>query len=349
MKSIKNWVSFVVTCLVLVYCFVHVSYMQRGYTRLMDFYECEENTIDVVFVGTSVTFSSFMPMEAWNNYGMAAFDYCTNVQFENALRYSIRDVLKTQNPRLIMIDVAPYLSQHYAGAWEDEKDQKLYISYNVDSKKYSMDRFRLLLEIISDIPSRNKLDSFLYYWFDICRYHTNKLSIQQFNNSCHSAVRGYGYLRRNEGSSIDVEKLVWDDGTEIALGEKHEEYLMLLIDEVQRCDCDVVFYCAPILFEDCQRFQRKNYIKRILEENGQIFWDFTTNIKDLDFDYEKDFWGRDHFDSLGAEKVTELLCQKILANYDIPDRRGDKRYEAWDRDYLEWIELKQEYNDIDNE
>lgn len=59
-----------------------------------------------------------------------------------------------------MIDVAPYLSQHYAGAWEDEKDQKLYISYNVDSKKYSMDRFRLLLEIISDIPSKNKLDSF---------------------------------------------------------------------------------------------------------------------------------------------------------------------------------------------
>lgn len=66
-----------------------------GYTRLMDFYECEKNTIDVVLVGTSVTFLSYMPMEAWNNYGMAAFDYCTNVQFENALRYSIRDVLKT--------------------------------------------------------------------------------------------------------------------------------------------------------------------------------------------------------------------------------------------------------------
>lgn len=59
MKKIYRMVCLAAGLALTGYLFIQVSYMHRGYTRLMGFYGMEENTIDVVFVGTSVTFSSF--------------------------------------------------------------------------------------------------------------------------------------------------------------------------------------------------------------------------------------------------------------------------------------------------
>ena len=89
-RRVKKRLAVLLTCLLqaalLLFCVVHLTYMRRAYTRLSGFYALPKNTADVAFVGDSVTFSSFMPMEAFQNDGIAAANYCTNMMFENALR-----------------------------------------------------------------------------------------------------------------------------------------------------------------------------------------------------------------------------------------------------------------------
>ncbi len=340
MKKIYRIVCLIMTVILTGYLFVCISYMHRGYTRLMGFYGLEDNTADVVFIGTSVTFSSFMPMEAWNEYGMAAYDYCTNVQFENSLRHSVKEVMKTQTPQLLMIDIAPFLRNHRAGRYPE------YIDYNIDSMKYSLNRLALVYEINQEIEG--DFFSFLNYYFDINRYHTNTASVKQLNNSCNDVNRGYGYLEKNGGAALDTLSLVQDDGSEVPLEGYDETYFRELLKELGELDCDVVFYCGPVLFVMVEEYGHKNYIKRVVEESGYVFWDFSTELDQVGLDYENDFWSHDHFDSLGAEKVTKYLAEKILASYDIPDRRNDERYEGWHEDYLQWITLKAEYNGQDH-
>lgn len=348
MKKIYCIVCFVVSVVFIGYLFIHVSYMYRGYTRLMGFYGLEDNTVDVAFIGTSVTFSSFMPMEAWNEYGIAAYDYCTNVQFENSMRHSIKEVLKTQSPRLIMIDIAPFMFQHSAGTVENT-DRDQFIRCNIDSIPYSLNRLQLIQEINHEIEG--DIYSFLYYNFDMCRYHANTPSWQQYNNAYNDVNRGYGYLSKNGGAVVDFSNLLYDDGSEKSLAGYHEGYFTDLLSYVDQLECEVVFYCAPVIFEgsDTEACARKNYMKRIVEERGYIFWDLSTELETIGLDHENDFWNRNHFDSLGAEKVTGYLSRKILESYDIPDRRNDAKYDNWNEDYLNWILLKEKYNAGDKE
>ena len=350
MKRLYRVICLVLTIVFTGYLFVHVSYMHRGYTRLMGFYGLKDNTIDVAFVGTSITFSSFMPMEAWNEYGMAAYDYCTNVQLENALRYSVREVMKTQSPKLIMIDVCPFIEQHSVNGVKDEAVKELWIKYNVDSMKYSVNRTQLIYEI--NRGTKGDIYSFFYYVFDISRYHTNLPSLKQYNNAYNDVNRGYGYLGRNGGAALDISTFAYDDGSEEAFEGYHEEYLEDLLSDIDELDCEVVFYCGPVIFIDSEGFHqyaRKNYIKRIVEERGYTFWDLTTEVESIGLDYDKDFWCCDHFDSLGAEKVTKYLSKMIIEAYDIPDRRNDMRYASWNEDYQTWLIMKEEYNEQDKE
>ncbi len=345
MRKAKRLIGLILSVVITAYLFVHVSYMYRGYYRLMSFYGIEDNTLDVVLVGTSITFSSFMPMEAWEQYGMAACDYCTNVHFENSLRYSVREVMKTQNPKLIMIDIAPFYRDHYGGTKEwDDDFRKLCIKYNLDSMKYSFDRALLAKEITRD--SGGNLYDYLYYFFDITRYHTNTPSRQQYDNALHDAGRGYEHLKRSS-NSVDEASLLEDDGSEMPLEEHQQEYLRLLIDEVDKLDCDVVFFCSPVLFNDSTCLMRKNYIGRIVSEAGYPFWDLSKDVGELGLDYNTDFWSLDHYDCLGAEKVTPYIAQKIKENYEIPDRRKDPAYSNWHDDYQEWINIKEKYRDKD--
>lgn len=335
----------VIAILITGYLFIHVSYAHRGYARLMGFYDLKKDSVDVVFVGTSVTFSSFMPMEAWNQYGMVACNYCTNVQFENSLRYSVREVMKTQSPQLMLIDIAPFMYEHdvtYAYAHEPS-NAELFAKYNIDSMKYSMDRLALTSEIVRDMDG-SFLDLFFHYFFDIYRYHEKMPIADQWDNAVNDVSRGYGYLPKNGGAVFDAAAFPVDDGSEKALEGHHAEYFQNLLKEVSRLDCDVVFFCAPVYFAGNDEFARKNYVKRVVEEQGYTFWDCSKDVAEIQLDPSTDFWSYDHFDSLGAEKVTHYLAERIVNSYDIPDRRGDAAYANWTEDYQTWQALKDGYN-----
>jgi hypothetical protein len=62
-----------------------------------------------------------------------------------------------------------------------------------------------------------------------------------------------------------------------------------------------------------------------IEEHGFTFADFSNDIDKIGIDHKTDLWNVNHFDALGSEKVTKYLCEYLVNNYDIPDRRGDAR------------------------
>ena len=62
-RKLRRLVSAILTLLLFVYLFVHISYTYRGYEMQTEFYGIPKNSLDVVFFGTSITFSGILPME----------------------------------------------------------------------------------------------------------------------------------------------------------------------------------------------------------------------------------------------------------------------------------------------
>ena len=351
-RRVKKRLAVLLTCLLqaalLLFCVVHLTYMRRAYTRLSGFYALPKNTADVVFVGDSVTFSSFMPMEAFQNEGIAAANYCTNMMFENALRYSLADVQRTQHPKVILVDIAPFLSEHWAGneSWS-EQDRDLYISYNLDSRNYTPDRLSLVYEITRD--RKGSPADALYYFFDLSRCHDNPPDLARWNNQEKDITRGYGYLVRNGMRQFSPEELCPDDGSITPLKDQEQRYLDQLLETAKTMEAEVVFYTAPVYYRESSQVGRKNYVKNYIEQKGFLFVDFSGDKEAIGLDLAEDFWSPDHFDSLGALKVTKHFSEYLKTHFTLPDRREDPAYADWAADLHAWQTQLQDWTRSDSQ
>ena len=135
--TVKRCISAVLFLALFAWLFIHVSYMVRGdlaHTRnnLSGYYDLDKNSMDVVFVGTSGTFSAFSPMEAWEKYGFASYNFCINVLAMEAMANAVHEAMKTQSPEVLVIDIYPFIVSHSMDMMEEYM-----VRYNTDGYHYS--------------------------------------------------------------------------------------------------------------------------------------------------------------------------------------------------------------------
>ena len=328
---------------------VQLSYIHRGYDRMMRFYGLPEQSLDAVVVGTSSTFTSFMPMEVWNEAGIASAVAATNMQFEGTLPFSIREIRKYQTPKIWIIDLMPFIRGHYAGqeAW-NSGDRNLNIRYNVDSMRWSKNRMELIHEICSDYGLGLREE--IYYNFDLARYHMTKAELSRFNNAVRDLNYGYQHLQKEGGEPFDVtamtertEKETPLDGTEL----KNLDRLFEEAEFLKQGGAEVVFLFQPFWFESEDEAGRKTWLCRILSEKGFRFWDLTEEKEKAGLDPEEDFRDFLPFDSLGSMKSTRLISERLRQEFPLPDHRQDPAYASWNADYPQWAELRGGYLNVD--
>ena len=331
------------------FLFIQLSYIHRGYDRMMRFYGLPENRLDAVVVGTSSTFTSFMPMEAWNREGIASAVCATNMQFEGTLPHTLREIRKYQVPKLWVIDLMPFIRGHYAGfsGW-NEGDRNLNIRYNVDSMRWSLNRTALIHEICEDFGLGLKEE--LYYNFDAARYHMTRPDLSHFNNAVRDLNYGFQHLQKEGGEPFDPAGMVAGTEKECAPGETELKNLEKLLSEAEKLrgeGAEVVFLCQPVWFETEDEAGRKNYLCRVCGERGFAVWDLTEEREAAGLDPAADYRDFLHFDSLGSLKVTELILGRMKKTGLLPDRRQDPEYASWNADFAAWSELRGGYLNVD--
>lgn len=65
----------------------------------------EEKELDVVFVGGSSTLVYWQPLKAWHEFGFTSYNYSTNSNQAENIKYYIKDILKTNSPELFEVDL----------------------------------------------------------------------------------------------------------------------------------------------------------------------------------------------------------------------------------------------------
>lgn len=318
--------------------FIQISYLSRKdiahTTRIRaGFYALKKNSLDVCIVGTSGTFSAYCPMQAWNDYGFTSYNFCVNCMGSDTFVYALKEVLKTQKPEVIMIDVYPFVI-HQRVANMTSKDVEYMVRYNTDGYRYSFNRCKLIHDVVPN--DFNKIP----FYFDILKYGGGTPDYSLRNFACNNFRRGYSNLPWQEGHHAIMTNTIKPLEPEY---ENDFEKLLLYCKEIEtKSNTKILFLYYPYGNARDDSIEYLNYIKNKVKSADFDFFDCEEIIDEFNFDYMQDFWGEAHWNIFGAEKITKVVSKHLVNMFHFEDKRTDKKYKIWNDDMKEWNKYVQE-------
>lgn len=70
-----------------------------------EFYKMENNSIDVLFLGSSVVVNAFIPQEIYNDYGIRSYNLGSEQQSVFLSYYWLEEALRYQKPQIVVLDM----------------------------------------------------------------------------------------------------------------------------------------------------------------------------------------------------------------------------------------------------
>lgn len=324
-KKIVFIVSFILAAVLLL---IPLSYMLRPVSdenkefrnRMIGFYAEEDNSLNIVSMGSSAIFRYVNNIVLWKEYGLTSYNFCSPNQTPYALEYLIDEVDKTQSPDIYIVDVRQFL----INGTKEQKDVKL--RQMIDNMKYSWNRCKLINKCVPNWSDR------ISYYFDIIMYHDNweqlsKDSWEYADNEKESNMKGWSVITAiNEMDSVGE----IDEVNELPIEEDAETELRYLLDLWSKNNKEVVFVLTPWIIDE-ENQQKSNYVKRIVEEAGFRYWDGNLYQKEMNFDYSKDFYNDRHVNAVGSEKFAKVFGEYLTQEFQFTKIEKESVVESWEK------------------
>lgn len=290
--------------------------------RFVGFYAEEKDTIDVIMVGSSPVYPTYSAPKLYGEHGIVAYPLSSNSQRPKAIRYLIREALKTQDPSLFIIELRMFTMP------DEEWEENMVFTRGVtDNMKYSLNRIQAINALVS-----NKEERYTYY-FDIFKYHSNWKTLflpsqlvcwdyEEADPLKGLAIKtGVGPTELKDMSYVTEAQAPTDEQVGV---------LYDLLDYLGETDKQVLFIISPYVMEEAAKAQY-NYIIPIIEEAGYDVLDLNEHVEEIGIDFSMDTYDYgSHVNALGEAKCTAFLGKYLEENYDLPDRRGNETYASWE-------------------
>lgn len=257
----------------------------------------EENTIDVLFLGDSVTNCSVIPIQIWRDHGITSYLCTTPLQKLYYSKEFLYKVFETQSPQIVFLGTSSIFLE-----FEQQDNARTAVELAFPVFRYH-DRWKKA-GAFPEFISGMKID---YTNQDIYKGYHFSVKSEEIDVGDHT-----GY--RNDVAWIPF---ICQDGViEIKeICEKNNAQLILVSEPN-----------AAGAWEP----HRHNAVQILADEWGLEYLDFNYKIEEMAFDWSSDTFDQgDHLNYYGAQKVTAYLG-RYLENMGIfEDKRTDERYVSW--------------------
>ena len=161
------------------------------------FFDEEKDSIEAIFAGTSHMTYSVSPVELYEEYGFTSYNLASARQPLAVARYALQTALKTQNPKVFVLDVSSLFTDFYDGAG---------FKYVTEQVPLSAEKLQLLQEMSTLSDDEDDMVSGL---FPIIDYHARWKELDEndftyMRDNKHFFVKGYYLNSRCIPSYIDV-------------------------------------------------------------------------------------------------------------------------------------------------
>ena len=299
--------------------------------RMDGFFVEDKNSLDVVIIGASDVYAGFASPLAYEKYGITSYPFATMSSPPQVLLSQIKEVIKTQNPKLILVEVNAYTYKD--NDLPTEPSHRMFVD--------NIPRDEIWREYIeSTFPEDKRLEFYLplikYHgsWSDYpwkFKFLLTDLALRQRG---YSLFRGYKTVANefHPTGKIYNDQLADNDETR-PIGATSERCLTEMLDYLKENNIkNVVFTRFPHIIDKdgLTRFKRTNAIQNKIESYGYDFINLERYALDYGFETDKDFYNWDHLNIYGSEKLTELFCEKFINDYGVtPATLSDAQKAEW--------------------
>lgn len=153
------------------------------------FYDMDKDSIDVLFLGSSVVVNSYSPQEIYNTYGIRSYNLASEQQSIFLSYYWLKEALRFQSPKAVVLDTLFLYPIHQDSPINTMEG---FTRKCLDPMKWS----RVKREAVSELCKLDSSQSQMSYYLKNLRYHTRwtELLEQDFVHSEYSytSLKGLG-------------------------------------------------------------------------------------------------------------------------------------------------------------
>lgn len=279
--------------------------VQKGFENLPDF------SLDYLAIGSSNIFMNINPIEIWDKYNLCGYDYVSPMQALSTSELYIKEALKTQKPKVILLDALGIAQYDYAGDGYTHLGMD-YLSLNQNKA-----------DAIQKLP--NDKESF---WFPFIQYHSrwNELTKSDFDMLQYHEYEDFlGYTPAYTKTGGD-RAAFFQPGTEISISDANEESFGSIVNICNSAGIQLVVIKTPN-FSWTQEMSKAT--RELCDKFKITFIDLNANIDEYNFNTMEDFCdGGGHLNEQGANKVSDYLAEYMLQidSFDKEKNEEVKRY-----------------------
>ncbi len=259
----------------------------------------EEHTIDVLFIGDSVSYCSVMPMQIWKEHGITSYVCATSLQQLHYSKEFLQKTFEKQSPKVVMMEGAPLFNNF------------------------------MYKENISNAIQR-VLPVFRYHdrWKDFLKNGAvdDTLKVEYTNRELN---KGYYFsVGVDAAENPDYAKL-----TEKTAGvlEDCKQTMVEMAEFCKKNGAEFILWSAPNTLTWTP--DGHNAIQKVADELGVTYIDTNYMKEEVPIDWEQDTFDKgDHLNYFGAKKVTTYLGSYLKEKNLFVDKRADGRYEVWNEE-----------------
>ena len=308
---------------------------EHSETIMKEFYQQEENSVDVVYFGSSATQRAYVQPLAFHNDGIAGYSLACGSQPFMLTKYIMEEVLKTQKPELFIVEVR--------GACKPPEELwDVAVRRLIDNMKLSSTKVRAVRDVVqyAEGTETGIDETGLSYIFPLLKYHGRWNPSKQpkyFTNIDY--YKGYTMDWGVCFRCTEIHPLVYTEDNVLPIHEKTEKALVELLDYCDTIDTKVLFVVSP--YEASEKGMGKiNYSKNIIESRGYEVLNFlpVEQREMLGLNDKDSYYNREHLNYNGSLMYTDYLSKYIKEHYGVTDRRGDSRYDSWEKQYERLME-----------
>lgn len=314
--AVLGFVVLTVICLHKIYDVLRWKDTTGGYLSSIDqLYHTDEDLIDLVFLGSSHCYYGIYPELLWEENGIASFDMAVSAQDKDSTYYQLKELLKTQHPRVVVVDI-------YGICYEKHLvESNVYRNYL--SMKFSLNS----VSHIMGYTEQEKRKELLARWPII---HTRYRELKEFDFVPYEpSIIGRGSLITWNTSAVGEDNGVNLCETVQPLTARDREWIQNLAALSEKENFELVFMLIPWKHGDEQQ-AIINGFKEYIRDKDIPFLNFTELTEELGLCSATDWTDAEHLNAGGAQKLTRYLGSYLTAQYELPDRRGDAAYHLWD-------------------
>lgn len=297
-----------------------------GICSMVNLYRQPENTVDVLAVGTSMVYAGVNPNVLWQEYGIAAYDLCSAEQPFWVSYYVIREALKTQQPRLILLDAKPSIYvQDYS-----RRGRTILSTFGIRGLDNRLGAILACVEKPADA---------LDYILGLPQVHDNyaAVTLSDFAVPPDNGGRGEnwkGFIEMDAVEHHQRPSMVWT-GVKRSMNQREEEYVRKIFELCRDEGIEVMLIGMPNP-DYAGDHMYYNALWAVAEEYGVTGVNFNRPELRFGLRYSSDFADWQHLNVKGSMKLSLRIGEYLSAHYDLTDHRGDARYDTWQRCLDEW-------------